>query len=207
MTNQLLKALCLPAVTCAVFSAIPAHAAIFTATYTGTVSSADVDNVNVGDTAVITYQLDNGGTSLFNQTWNASNIVSVTFNFGNGAHVTTFNPNGGNGLDGTTGSFVTNASGTLTAVPTDWSDSNNVNVVSTNSTQTPDAWYVNGDNGVYYTLLNNTSYGVDLTNVSGNTTPANWTIQGTQTQTTPEPGTLLGLLAVGSLGVLARKRQ
>ncbi|MFN6008794.1 MAG: PEP-CTERM sorting domain-containing protein, partial [Microcystis sp.] len=45
MTNQLLKALCLPAVTCAVFSAIPAHAAIFTATYTGTVSSATVDNV------------------------------------------------------------------------------------------------------------------------------------------------------------------
>ncbi|MDB9423107.1 hypothetical protein PN467_21995 [Microcystis aeruginosa CS-563/04] len=53
MTNQLLKALGLPAVTCAVFSAIPAHAAIFTATYTGTVSAATVDNVNVGDTAVI----------------------------------------------------------------------------------------------------------------------------------------------------------
>ncbi|GEA26273.1 hypothetical protein MiAbW_00823 [Microcystis aeruginosa NIES-4325] len=33
MTNQLLKALCLSAVTCSVFSAIPAHAAIFTATY------------------------------------------------------------------------------------------------------------------------------------------------------------------------------
>jgi len=113
MTNQLLKALCLPAVTCAVFSAIPAHAAIFTATYTDTVTgpgfSPLVDNVNVGDTAVITYQLDNGGTSLFNQTWNASNIVSVTFNFGNGAHVTTFNPNGGGGLSVSTGSFVTNA--------------------------------------------------------------------------------------------------
>ncbi len=96
MTNQLLKALCLPAVTCAVFSAIPAHAAIFTATYTGTVSAnLGVDNVNVGDTAVITYQLDNGGTSLLGQTWTASNIVTVTFNFGNGSHVTTFNPNGG----------------------------------------------------------------------------------------------------------------
>ncbi len=103
MTNQLLKALCLPAVTCAVFTAIPAHAAIFTATYTDTVFSADVDNVIVGDTAVITYQLDNGGSSLLSQTWNATDIVSVTFNFGNGAHVTTFNPNGGDGLDGTTG--------------------------------------------------------------------------------------------------------
>ncbi|MFN9673461.1 MAG: PEP-CTERM sorting domain-containing protein [Microcystis sp.] len=32
-------------------------------------------------------------------------------------------------------------------------------------------------------------------------------IQPAQIQTTPEPGTLLGLLAVGSLGLLARKRQ
>ena len=210
MTNQLLKALCLPAVTCAVFSAIPAHAAIFTATYTGTVaaptSSPLVDNVSVGNTAVITYQLDNGGTSLLNQTWTASNIVSVTFNFGNGAHVTTFNPNGGDGLDGTTGSFVTNASGQLTAVPSEWYDDTNVNVVSTNSTQTPIGWYVNGFNGVYYTDPNY-YYEVNLTNVEGNIDPANWTIQPAQIQTTPEPGTLLGLLAVGSLGLLARKRQ
>ncbi|MCZ8046034.1 MAG: PEP-CTERM sorting domain-containing protein [Microcystis aeruginosa K13-05] len=207
MTNQLLKALCLPGVTCAVFTAIPAHAAIFTATYTDTVFSADVDNVIVGDTAVITYQLDNGGTSLFNQTWNASDIVTVTFNFGNGAHVTTFNPNGGDGLSViSTGSFVTNASGQLTAVPSEWYDDTNVNVVSTNSTQTPIGWYVNGFNGVYYTDPNY-YYKVRLTNVSGNIVAANWTIQPAQTQTTPEPGTLLGLLAVGSLGVLACKRQ
>jgi len=206
MTNQLLKALCLPAVTCAVFSAIPAHAAIFTATYTDTVLFAGgADNVAAGDTAVITFQLDNGGSSLFNQTWNATDIVSVTFNFGNGAHVTTFNPNGGDGLNATIGSFVTNASGTLTAVPSAWIDFSNVNVVSTNSTQTPNAWSLDGSNAVYTT--DNSGNLVSLTNVAGNIVAANWTIQGTQTQTTPEPGTLLGLLAVGSLGVLARKRQ
>ena len=209
MTNQLLKALCLPAVTCAVFSAIPAHAAVFTATYTSTVAAPTsfplVDNVNVGDTAVITFQLDNGGTSLLSQTWTASNIVSVTFNFGNGAHVTTFNPNGGDGLSKSLGSFVTNGLGQLTAVPSGWGDLSNVNVVSTNSTQTPTEWFVDGANSVYYT--NNFSNNVRLTNVAGNIVAANWTIQGTQTQTTPEPGTLLGLLAVGSLGVLARKRQ
>ena len=207
MTNQLLKALCLPAVTCAVFSAIPAQAAIFTATYTGTVSAnLGVDNVTVGDTAVITFQLDNGGTSLFNQTWAATDIVSVTFNFGNGNHVTTFDPNGGDGLSPfSTGSFVTNASGALTAVPSDWRDSSSVNVVSTNSTQTPNAWYMNGDNGVYFT--DNFSNSVELTNVAGNIDAANWTIQPAQTQTTPEPGTVLGLLAVGSLGLFACKRQ
>ncbi|GEA26274.1 hypothetical protein MiAbW_00824 [Microcystis aeruginosa NIES-4325] len=52
--------------------------------------------------------------------------MSVTFNFGNGAHVTTFNPNGGDGLDGSTGSFVTNALGQLTAVPFQWGDGRNV---------------------------------------------------------------------------------
>ncbi|GCA71787.1 hypothetical protein MiYa_03329 [Microcystis aeruginosa NIES-2519] len=206
MTNQLLKALCLPAVTCAVFSAIPAHAAIFTATYTDTVLFAGgADNVAAGDTAVITFQLDNGGSSLFNQTWNATDIVSVTFNFGNGAHVTTFNPNGGDGLTGDIGSFVTNALGQLTAVPFVWSDDSDVNVVSTNSTQTPSSWSLDGSNAVYTT--DNLGNLVSLTNVAGNIVAANWTIQGTQTQTTPEPGTLLGLLAVGSLGVLARKRQ
>ncbi|MFM6587476.1 MAG: PEP-CTERM sorting domain-containing protein, partial [Microcystis panniformis] len=166
-----------------------------------------VDNVNVGDTAVITYQLDNGGSSLLSQTWNATDIVSVTFNFGNGAHVTTFNPNGvgGNGLTVSTGSFVTNASGQLTAVPSDWNDVSNVNVVSTNSTQTPTQWFVNGFNGVYYT--DDFGKEVNLTNVAGNIVAANWTIQPAQIQTTPEPSTLFGLLAVGSLGLLARKRQ
>ncbi len=63
---------------------------------------------------------------------------------------------------------------------------------------------MNEANPVYFTLPSN---GVSLTNVSGNIVAANWTIQPAQTQTTPEPGTLLGLLAVGSLGALARKRQ
>ena len=208
MTNQLLKALCLPAVTCAVFTAIPAHAAIFTATYTDTVSAATVDNVTVGDTAVITFQLDNGRSSLFYLTWTATVIVSVTFNFGNGPHVTTFDPNGvgGNGLDGGMGSFVTDASGTLTAVPISWDDfngPNGANVVSTNSAQTPLGWVMNGNNPLYSTNGGE----VNLTNGAGIIDAANWTIQGTQTQTTPEPGTLLGLLAVGSLGLFACKRQ
>ena len=55
--------------------------------------------------------------------------------------------------------------------------------------------------GVYFTD-DNPKKEVNLIDVPGNIVVANWTIQ-----TTPEPGTLLGLLAVGSLGLLARKRQ
>ncbi|MFM7791159.1 MAG: PEP-CTERM sorting domain-containing protein, partial [Microcystis panniformis] len=64
-------------------------------------------------------------------------------------------------------------------------------------------WFVIGFNGVYYTNVG----ALGLTNVTGNIVAANWTIQPAQIQTTPEPGTVLGLLAVGSLGLLARKRQ
>ena len=183
------------------------QAAVFNFTYTDTVSFNNnfVDNVNFGDTAVITYQLDNGGTSLFNQTWTASDIVSITFDFGNGAHTTTFDPNGGDGLSSSTGSFVTDGLGQLTAVPSAWTDTSQVNVISTNSAQTPSGWTVDGGNPVYFT--NNFIGSIFLTNVSGNIDPQNWTVAPADTLTTPEPSTLLGLLVIGGAGLLIKRQK
>ncbi|MGK7886756.1 MAG: PEP-CTERM sorting domain-containing protein [Crocosphaera sp.] len=205
MINKIAKRLLFPGVTVAVLGAVPAQAAVFNFTYTDTVSINffGVDNVSVGDTAVITYELDNGGTSLLNQTWTASDIVSVTFDFGNGAHITTFNPNGGDGLTLSTGSFTTDGAGQLTAVPSSWVDAGTVNVISTNSSQTPNAWVVFGGNNVYGTDIGQ----VALTNVSGNIVASNWTVEAAEVPSTPEPGTILGLLAVGSLTALTRKRK
>jgi hypothetical protein len=147
--------------------------------------------------------LDNGGSSILNQTWTASNVISVTFDFGNGAHKTVFDPNGGDGFTVSGGSFVTNGSGLLTAVPSSWGDNSQVNVISTNSTQTPIAWILDGFNDVYFTSDTNfASFSVGLPNAGG----LNWTIAG-PTATTPEPSTVLGFLALGSLGVLTRKRK
>ncbi len=200
MINKIAKRLLFPGVTFAVLGAVPAQAAIFNFTYTDTVSGNDgVDNVSVGDTAVITYELDNGGTSLLNQTWTASDLVSVTFDFGNGAHTTTFDGT----LETDTGSFTTDGAGQLTAVPIFWNDSFSVNVISTNSSQTPTAWFVNGGNNVYGTDGGN----VNLANVSGNIVASNWTVEAAEVPSTPEPGTILGLLAVGSITALTRKRK
>jgi hypothetical protein len=76
-----------------------------------------------------------------NQTWNAIDIVNVTFDFNNGAHKTVFDPNGGNGLDptNTLGNFMTNDLGQLRNVPFSWLDVTNVNVIFTNSSETPTA--------------------------------------------------------------------
>ncbi|MGK7933914.1 MAG: PEP-CTERM sorting domain-containing protein [Microcystaceae cyanobacterium] len=184
-----------------------AQAAIFNLTYTDTVSfnNNGVDNVNLGDSAVITYQLDNGGTSLLNQTWTASDIVSVTFDFGNGSHTTTFDPNGGDGLTSSTGSFVTDGLGQLTAVPSAWTDNSQVNVISTNSAQTPSGFGIDGNNPVYAT--NGFISSIFLTNVSGTTDPANWTVAPADTPSTPEPSTLLGLLVMGGAGLLTKCKK
>ncbi len=204
MINKIAKRLLFPGVTFAILGTVPAQAAVFNFTYTDTVSgNSGVDNVSIGDTAVITYQLDNGGTSLLNQTWTDSDIVSVTFDFGNGAHTTTFDPNAGDGLDFSTGSFTTDGAGQLTDVPSFWADLASVNVISTNSSQTPTGWIVNGVNGVYATNVGV----VDLANVSGNIVASNWTVEAAEVPSTPEPGTILGLLAVGSITALTRKRK
>ncbi len=200
MINKIAKRLFFPGVTLAVLGAVPAQAAIFNFTYTDTVSfNTGVDNISVGDTAVITYELDNGGTSLLNQTWTGSDLVSVTFDFGNGAHTTTFDGT----LDNATGSFTTDGAGQLTAVPSSWFNFFSVNVISTNSSQTPLNWFVNGGNGVYETNFGS----VNLANVSGNVVASNWTVEAAETVSTPEPGTILGLLVVGSITALTRKRK
>lgn len=199
MINKIAKRLFFPGVTLAVLGAVPAQAAIFNFTYTDTVSLAGVDNVSIGDTGVITYELDNGGTSLLNQTWTASDLVSVTFDFGNGAHTTTFDAT----LESSIGSFTTDGAGQLTAVPSSWFNFTSVNVISTNSSQTPSFWFVNGNNEVYGT--DNGS--VFFTNVEDNVFASNWTVEAAETVSTPEPGTILGLLAVGSLTALTRKRK
>lgn len=103
MTNKMqltLKGLFFSTATLTVLSAVPASAAVFNATFLSTADNSGfnspyVDNVSFGDAFKVVIALDNGGSSLLNQTWNASHVISVTFDFGNGAHTTVFDPNGG----------------------------------------------------------------------------------------------------------------
>lgn len=186
------------------------QAAVVSATFLSTANNSDngepyVDNVSLGDQFKVVIAMDNGGSTLFNQTWNASDVLSVTFEFNNGAHKTVFDPNGGDGFSTNVGSFVTNGSGQLTSVPSSWTEQDNVNIVSTNSTQTPNAWFLNSLNNKYYT--NDFDFSVGLLNANENTIASNWTISSSPTAI-PEPSSL-AVFGIGMCvaGVRAARRR
>jgi hypothetical protein len=184
----------------------PANALVFNATYTDTVSNVKgVNGISVGDSAVITVALDNGGTSIDGQTWTPSEIDSITFNFNNGANETVFNPV----FTAKSGNFVTNGAGVLTSV-TSKLNSNNVSVKSTNSTTVPSGFYLNGSNQVFYTTSNFTDY-VSLTNVTNDTNAADWTISAASSPVPwdfdPTAGAAIGIPLFFGLRILRGRRS
>jgi hypothetical protein len=186
------------------------QAAVVSATFLSTASNGFgdpyVDNVSLGDQFKVVIAMDNGGSTLINQTWDTSNVLSVTFEFNNGAHKTVFDPNGGDGFSTNLGSFVTDGSGQLTAVPSSWTDTSNVNAISTNSTQTPNAWFLNGNNDKYYT--NFYSFAVGIPVAPSNTVASNWTISIDSSGAVPEPSSL-AVFGIGMCvaGVRAGRRR
>ena len=187
---QLVLCVAVMAVTVMAVTVGRSQAGVVSATFLSTANNSEfnvpyVDNVSLGDQFKVVIAMDNGGSTLFNQTWNASDVLSVTFEFNNGAHKTVFDPNGGDGFSTNVGSFVTNGSGQLTSVPSSWTDEDNVNIVSTNSTQTPYDWFLNSLNDKYYTQFGS----VGLQDSIENTIASNWTISSSPTAI-PEPSSL-----------------
>jgi hypothetical protein len=180
-----------------VVAAMPAHAISFIASYNDTVSLSSVSGVNAGDPLSILIELDNGGTSIANQTWTSANVTNIIFDFNNGANRTVFNPV----FNSSFGNFVTDGSGILTEVPTDWLTFPGASVQSTNSTSTPDGWYINGQNGVFFTTDGG---GVDISNVAGNTVSTNWTIAPAPTAVPFDFDPSLGIALLG-VGFFVRK--
>ncbi len=195
------------AIVCLFLCAGHAKAAVVAATFVSTADNSQygfdyVDNVSAGDLVRVRIEMDNGGVSLLNQTWNASHVLSVTFEFNNGAHKTVF----GGAVDdagGTGGSFVTNHLGVLTAVPLDW-ENLSPTVVSTNSSQTPESWFLNNDNDKYFTYVNADYFAVGIPNAIENTIAANWTIA--KVAEVPEPASMT-IFGIAALGFAIRKRR
>lgn len=160
-------------------------AAPYTATFADTVGGgSDTPPFNPGEAFTISIVLDNGGSTAISQTWTSGDIVSITFTMNDAPNTisTTFSPVV---LSSASGSFVTDGTGTLTAVPSSWNDFDSCNcnpgfstVASTNDPATPTTFFINGANGVYH---NSDEVGVSsnsafMTNVGDNVIAANWSL-------------------------------
>ncbi|MFA5257583.1 MAG: PEP-CTERM sorting domain-containing protein [Opitutales bacterium] len=175
------------------------NAAVFSFSYTSTIEDTTIAGLNTGDAINITLLLDNGNSSLINQTWTSADLSSVTFNFGNGTLVTTFNSPFAIGLDYGTGDITTDGTGAISGFFSDWEDTNvTVNFVTSDSS-TSFAWFINGWNGIYYSTLGE----INMSDVAGDIDAANWTVTAV-----PEPATYAGLAGLGALALaFARKRR
>lgn len=125
-------------------------AAPYTVSYADTVAATEGPYID-GGLFTISIVLDNGGATAASQTWTSADIVSITFNVNDAPNTitTVLSPVV---LTTDVGSFVTNALGALTAVPSEWVD----NAASSTrlSSNDPDLlaflFYINNGNSVYF---------------------------------------------------------
>ncbi|WP_040481880.1 putative Ig domain-containing protein [Luminiphilus syltensis] len=154
-------------------------AAPFTTTYTSTIlGSESVGPFNQGEQFTISIVLDNGGTTAISQTWTPAEVVAISFIMNDAPNVITTVYSPVVFSNSPTGSFVTDAGGVLTALP----ELQDVDpgglavpgfstVASTNDPATPGAFFINGDNPVYYNLDGDRA---GMTNAANNVLAANW---------------------------------
>ena len=181
-----------------------AVASPFTVSITDTLAKdSDEEQFFGGEPITIAIVLDNGGTTPNSQTWTSTDVVSVTFIMNDAPNTVTTVFSGPGPFDENAGDFVTDADGKLTAVPTAWLDGS-VNVISTNDPFTPEEWFINGFNGVYY----NVEYGAGMTTVDNTRDPDSWTdpvstaASATPASATPVPTMSAYGLVLTMLGLL-----
>lgn len=167
-------------------------AAPFSYEYADTVSFSDVFSVNNGDPVKVIVILDNGGTTRNSQTWTSADLKAVVFNFNNGTAVKTFCAPFDGGLVSSGGNFMSDGTGALTSVMTNWAD-NSVDTDFTTDMVMPEyGWYLKGVNNVYDE--SNGSFSVNFTDVGNMLTASNWATS-TLTPSCPPPNAPTGLSA------------
>lgn len=190
-----------------------ANAAEFSVTWNNTITNSPFP-YNVGEAMSVTMVLDNGGTDAVSQTWSSDDLVSVTIQLNNGAITTVFD---GSGLDLTTGSFVTDASGVLTAVPSAWGNfTAGMPVTFTNDPlgNTDIRWVINGLNYIYSNFSLGFSREARAADPASNIIAANWSnpvalnpAPTPPTGTAPIPTMSVYGLVIMTLGLLVIARR
>jgi hypothetical protein len=177
------------------------NASLFEFQFEDTIGFTNITGLDVGNSAKITLGLDNGGTSNVSQTWTAGDLLSVTWDFNNGGLVTTFNSPWGGALDSTSGDFVTDVTGTLTNVMSNWHDSTVGSDFVTNGSAAPFFWILDVTGNVYADI---TLHGVSLSNAGSMLTASNWS----PVSAVPVPAAiwLFGTALIGLVGFSKRSK-
>lgn len=180
-----------------------ARAVTVFASFSEAITSTSVANTSFGDTLLIEFELDNGGASLNSQTWNAGDVVSLTFAKPDESFKTVF---GAETFTNSTGAFSTDGSGNLTGVPSNWTDTSVTNVLSTTSLFSPDLWFVDGTSTVYAEGFGDFSISID--NASTILSASNWNLSTTSALSPiPEPSSVALGLGLGALGLVILRRR
>lgn len=133
-----------------------AWAAPFTATWVDTLSSPSTSPYVIGEPVVVEVTFDNGGNSTVSQTWGVDDLLSITYIFNNAPNTITTSFDLVANSPTMSGSFQTDGTGTLTAVPASLNGTATGGVGVTSDDPTGDQdfrWWINGYNEV---LVNDT---------------------------------------------------
>jgi hypothetical protein len=158
-------------------------------TWFTTVSSASGAHPGiVGETLKTTILVDNGGSSLFSQTWNPTDFISYRADGGSGWFFEGYDIN-----LASSGTFSTDAAGNVITAGQWFGNWPNDNVLTSWDGATLGGWWNNGNNEVHAASTN--FAGLFATNVAENQLGSSWNAA----FAIPEPGSviMLGLVAFG----------